>query len=540
MKIYSFDYFSSFSTKKLIFVLLLFIVIAYINSLGVYFIWDDYGLIVYNQAIRNPNIKDIFVPLFKVDTPDVRKNPVYFRPLQTLTYEFDYLLWGLNAFGYHLTNILLHSFNALFLFFLLLILIKDRFLCFWASAFFGISPLFTSSVTYLSGRADLLVLFFCFTMAICFFRSFQNNTFNLFYYSISCLCFICALLSKEQAITGILLLILIDKLIFRKNTLRLKNLVYLPYLAIILIWQSLKPPSFPGLHWALANARETFFGALTLFKGLLIYTSLSIVPIHLRMARTITTIDKLNDPWVFMVLVFFIFITTLFAIGWKKNKLLWLGLFWFYFPLTVQIVFNLIFDRIGNELLLPENNLYFSYPGFLIIICLILQFYPKVWDKFTFILLAFLIFYTGRTIVENTYWLDEVRFFKHIIQYNMKSAFNFVVYANLGFAYERADDLKKAEANLKLASEGSGGNPYFYNMLASFYLRHKDFDKALNVLMLSKERDKNFYDTYIKLGIVYLNKGSLSEARENFEKAASIKPYDNTASEYLRLLRKRN
>ncbi|MBI4609936.1 MAG: hypothetical protein HY726_13115, partial [Candidatus Rokubacteria bacterium] len=39
-------------------------------------------------------------------------------PLTWMTFGLDYLVWGMNPFGYHLTNLLLHAANAA-LFFLL-------------------------------------------------------------------------------------------------------------------------------------------------------------------------------------------------------------------------------------------------------------------------------------------------------------------------------------------------------------------------------------------------------------------------------------
>ncbi len=35
-----------------------------------------------------------------------------YQPLSWLTLGFDYLVWGMDPFGYHLTNVLLHSANA--------------------------------------------------------------------------------------------------------------------------------------------------------------------------------------------------------------------------------------------------------------------------------------------------------------------------------------------------------------------------------------------------------------------------------------------
>ena len=48
----------------------------------------------------------------------------HYQPLSWLTFSLDYLLWGMDPFGYHLTNILLHSANAVLFYFLTLRLLE--------------------------------------------------------------------------------------------------------------------------------------------------------------------------------------------------------------------------------------------------------------------------------------------------------------------------------------------------------------------------------------------------------------------------------
>src|SRR3989454_8338269 len=44
----------------------------------------------------------------------------HYIPLTWMTLGLDYLLWGLNPVGYHLTNLLLHAANAVILYFVAL------------------------------------------------------------------------------------------------------------------------------------------------------------------------------------------------------------------------------------------------------------------------------------------------------------------------------------------------------------------------------------------------------------------------------------
>lgn len=76
------------------------------------------------------------------------------------TYMVDFTIWKLNPQGYHLTNIILHTAAALALFWLILVISGDNNLGVPTGIFFVIHPVHTEAVTYISGRSDLLALFF--------------------------------------------------------------------------------------------------------------------------------------------------------------------------------------------------------------------------------------------------------------------------------------------------------------------------------------------------------------------------------------------
>ena len=72
--------------------------------------WDDLETLVENQNFRGltwSHLRWMFTTF----------HMGHYQPLSWVTFSLDYLLWGMDPFGYHLTNILLHSANAvLFLF----------------------------------------------------------------------------------------------------------------------------------------------------------------------------------------------------------------------------------------------------------------------------------------------------------------------------------------------------------------------------------------------------------------------------------------
>ncbi len=96
-------------------------------------------------------------------------------PVTWLTFSVDHALWGMNAFGYHLTNVLLHAANAA-LFYLLgrrLLRLGLTAAPAWAitlgaivsALFFAVHPLRVESVVWITERRDVLsALFYLLTV----------------------------------------------------------------------------------------------------------------------------------------------------------------------------------------------------------------------------------------------------------------------------------------------------------------------------------------------------------------------------------------
>ena len=88
------------------------------------------------------------------------------HPLTTVSHMLDCQLYGLNAGGHHLTNVILHTISVLLLF----LVLKQMTGAFWQSAFvaglFAIHPLHVESVAWIAERKDVLsAVFFMLTLA---------------------------------------------------------------------------------------------------------------------------------------------------------------------------------------------------------------------------------------------------------------------------------------------------------------------------------------------------------------------------------------
>ena len=128
---------------------------------------DDYAYIVNNPNILTFGWKTIvwsFTSFYEGN----------WHPLTMLSLTLDRCFWGLNPFGFHLTNIIIHScsvFCSCFLFSHILKAsspseISERAVvtgAVAASLFFGIHPLRVESVVWASERKDVLCLFFMIT-----------------------------------------------------------------------------------------------------------------------------------------------------------------------------------------------------------------------------------------------------------------------------------------------------------------------------------------------------------------------------------------
>lgn len=146
-------------------------------------------IVLITIAVFFPSLRNGFVSWD--DNKNIYQNPYYrglgwsqlqwmfttfhlslYRPLTWMTLGLDYLLWGMNAAGYHLSSLLLHCANAVLFYFLALRLLclaapvaaasmPIRMAAGYSALTFSLHPLRVEPVAWLSARGDLLAgLFF--------------------------------------------------------------------------------------------------------------------------------------------------------------------------------------------------------------------------------------------------------------------------------------------------------------------------------------------------------------------------------------------
>ena len=120
---------------------------CYANTLGNGFVFDDSAYLA-SDAVRKLAVGDIFCSNWLgLDL---------YRPLTLLSLGLDFQFFGEAPWGYHLTNVLLHSVNSLLLYALARDLLGEERAALWAALLYASHPLQTEVVAWVSARGDLL------------------------------------------------------------------------------------------------------------------------------------------------------------------------------------------------------------------------------------------------------------------------------------------------------------------------------------------------------------------------------------------------
>lgn len=195
---------------------------VYGNIVGSLFSSDDFGVLFHAAKSGLAVIRTPFAGVF-------------FRPFVWATWVLDYELWGLNATGFHLTNILLHGANSWLVFLLGLHIFggnrRRAFLAAAAGAVFLVAPSHGEAVSWVSGRCDVLAALFGLASLVLFFRFKEANRPAALGGSVAL--FFCGLLAKESALV-VPALILASVLLDTRQTLG-------PLSRVAKSWQDLWP-----------------------------------------------------------------------------------------------------------------------------------------------------------------------------------------------------------------------------------------------------------------------------------------------------------
>lgn len=125
-------------------------VACYQNTFAFGFVnWDDTKLITGNPYTRGLTAEN----LAHIWTKPIKET---YLPLRVTSYAIDYELFGTNASGYHVHNVILHAVVSLFVFWIAKRLTGSLFAALAAGLLFAAHPVHSEPVSWASGRKDVL------------------------------------------------------------------------------------------------------------------------------------------------------------------------------------------------------------------------------------------------------------------------------------------------------------------------------------------------------------------------------------------------
>ncbi len=150
------------------------------------------------------------------------------HPLTTISHMLDCQLYGLQPWGHHMTNVLLHAAAAIFLFLALRKLTGAQWPSAFVAAVFAIHPLRVESVAWIAERKDVLSgVFFMLTMWA-YANHARSTRFSPGRYAMTVVLFALGLMCKPTLVTLPFVLLLLDywplqRLTVRSSTVKIRR-----------------------------------------------------------------------------------------------------------------------------------------------------------------------------------------------------------------------------------------------------------------------------------------------------------------------------
>ena len=339
------------------------VLLAYSNSFSGPFIYDDLIIIVNNPTIHYllaPNLPQDILARLSLGARHV----IFSRPITNWTFALNYALGGLEPFGYHVFNVLIHLSSSLLVFgvvrrTLLSKPLKERWgkhallLSLAIALLWAVHPLQTNAIDYITQRLESLAGFFYLATLYCLIRGSEPRKATL-WLGIGVLTAFLGMGSKETMVTAPLVLLLFDRTFLMgsfKEVLAKRAWFYFSLiLAWIFLWVLLSSGHSTGAEAAIngrGGASNTWSYATTQLGVVLHYLKLTVWPNPLIFDNYWQVANTLNAIlWPGLAVTAMVGITLW---GFIKNRpWAFIGL-WFFIILSPSSSFVPIMDEYVNE-----------------------------------------------------------------------------------------------------------------------------------------------------------------------------------------------
>ena len=516
--------------------------LIYSNTINHDYALDDTGAIQQNLNVQK-GLKGI-PDILKMDLweqSEVRLG--YYRPLSLITFAVEYEFFQSAPHVSHFNNVLFFAISCVVLLFVLQALLGNvhQFIPIAIVLLFAAHPIHTEVVANIKSRDEILSFLFGFTSILFFILNLQKK--KPVFLILSFIAAYLGMLSKETALTGLLMIPIIYYLYSEE---KLKVLKLLPVIAAIGIFFLQKSILIKNVMIPVDIINYPYdqdFKLPTSFYLFVLGLKLLIIPVNLRYDYSYNLIPAVdfNNPMTFLGLIILIG-GGVFALNRLMKKSIFAVPLSLYF-LAVAPGFAFTFLRGG---IFAERFLYSAALGFLILLVLLLFNLLKRWSNrvknielygigvFTVLITSL---YSIKTITRNLVWKDNYTLFSMDIKTGETSAQNQRHFAEqtLVKALAEKDTIRKLElANVSLkAFEKS------YNMHPMFAESYMKTAVIYQLILNNPDTAIYFYrktieceptkilrsEAYYNLGTVYQNnKSNLVYASYCYNQSLNFKP----------------
>lgn len=417
-------------------VLLAIAVLVYANTLGNGFVLDDHGYILRNPTVTNFTVHGLFEPN--------RANNVL-RPVTFATLAANWAVAGERPFSYHLFNVLLNAAVVLLLYLVLKKLLENLQgggTVAWAAALlFAVHPIHTEAVASIVGRSELLAAGFLLGGWLLHLEDQEVG---------AIVCLILALMAKESAVVFLPLVVAGDYVRGKFRPLsRYAGQAVATVLYVGVLWK-LKGGRLGELHidfldnplaglpftWRTLNAVRIGWK----YVGLQLYPGTLSSDYSYNAIALYASLKHTAIPAIAALLVIGVWIWS----GWSGRKAWFLAgaIYLLSFAPTANIV-------TATGTIMAERLTYLPSAGFCLMIALVWFELAKHRQPLAGgILAVVLLVLSGRTIVRNRDWHDDMALFFKDVQAVPRSA---KIHGNVGVQYKTMGQLEAARKEFQTA-----------------------------------------------------------------------------------------
>jgi protein O-mannosyl-transferase len=443
----------------------------------------------------------------------------FWHPLTWLSLMFDYQLHGLNAGGYHITNLIFHILSALLLFWLFNRMTGAVWKSAFVAAFFALHPLHVESVAWISERKDVLSAFF-WMLTLCLYVYYTEKP-VIRRYLLVLFAFLCALMSKPMVVTLPVIMILLDYWPLKRFESQKGNWV---------LWQ-LKEK----IHFFILSA---VFSIITLFaqhnpsaNGFSLISRLANAPVSF-----VTYLEKTFLPHdlavfypfnaqipIWQVLgtsLLIIIISMIVIVMIKRLPYLFAG--WLWYAITLAPVIGII--QVG-DFAMADRYTYIPSIGIAVMLAWGIPSLIKSEDMRKMILLpvgiAMIAVLAVLTWQQCGYWENSIKLFNHALNLTRD---NYLAHNNIATSLAKEGKIKEAFYHYNEAIRIKPHYPDAYNNRGIVYGGLGQYQRALEDFNEAIRIKSNYAEAYNNRGFTYYNIGQYQRAGEDYNKAIMLKP----------------